>query len=74
LHCLDNYELVDANGRFLPHLLPLDQTLHWANSPGGQAGRDQRGFDPTSYRGQVPIVNHVHGAHTTEDSDGYPEA
>ena len=31
-------DLVDANGNFLPHLLPIDQTLHWANPPGG-AGR-----------------------------------
>lgn len=23
--------LKDANGNFLPHLLPVDQTLHWAN-------------------------------------------
>ena len=27
--------LVDANGSFLPHLLPVDPTLHWANPPGG---------------------------------------
>ena len=27
--------LVDANGNFLPHLLPVDQTLHWANPPSG---------------------------------------
>src|SRR5512132_3800166 len=32
--------LVDGKGRFLPHLLPVDQTLHWANPPGGTAGRD----------------------------------
>lgn len=24
-------ELVDAEGRYLPHLLPVDPTLHWAN-------------------------------------------
>jgi hypothetical protein len=24
-------DLKDANGNFLPHLLPVDQTLHWAN-------------------------------------------
>ena len=29
---------------------------------------------PGPYTGPVPIVTHVHGAHTTEDSDGYPEA
>jgi bilirubin oxidase len=67
-------ELVDATGNFLPHLLPVDQTLHWANPPGGIAGRDKRGFDPAPYMGPVPIVTHVHGAHTTEDSDGYAEA
>ena len=68
-------ELVDpATGAFLPHLLPIDQTLHWANPPGGLAGRDKRGFDPDPYFGPVPIITHVHGAHTSEDSDGYPEA
>ena len=67
-------ELVDVNGNYLPHLLPIDQTLHWANPPGGIAGRDKRGSDPTPYMGPVPMVTHVHGAHTTEDSDGYAEA
>jgi FtsP/CotA-like multicopper oxidase with cupredoxin domain len=67
-------ELVDEKGNFLPHILPIDQTLHWANPPGGLAGRDKRGFDPTPYLGPVPIVTHVHGAHTAEDSDGYAEA
>jgi spore coat protein A len=70
-------ELVDANGNYLPHLLPVDQTLHWANPPGGKKGRDRRpGFatTPGPYMGPVPIVTHVHGAHTHEDSDGYAEA
>jgi bilirubin oxidase len=68
-------ELINpATGNFLPHLLPVDQTLHWANPPGGIAGRDKRGFDPAPYMGPVPIVTHVHGAHTNEDSDGYAEA
>ena len=35
-------DLVDANGQFLPHLLPVDPTLHWANPPGGTEGRDSR--------------------------------
>src|SRR5574339_812859 len=35
-------ELVDANGEYLPHLLPVDPTLHWANPPGGIEGRDSR--------------------------------
>ncbi|MFL7894075.1 MAG: bilirubin oxidase, partial [Anaerolineales bacterium] len=67
-------ELVDVNGNFLPHLLSVDQTLHWANPPGGKKERDRRGFDPSPYVGPVPIVTHVHGAHTTEESDGYAEA
>ncbi len=65
-------DLVDANGDYLPHLLPVDQTLHWAN-PGGVAP-DSRGNTQDFYTGPVPIITHVHGAHTTEDSDGYPEA
>jgi len=68
-------DLVDpATGNFLPHLLPVDQTLHWANPPGGEAGKDTRGTDPTPYLGPVPIVTHVHGAHVGPESDGYPEA
>jgi spore coat protein A, manganese oxidase len=67
-------DLVDRQRRYLPHLLPIDQTLHWANPPGGLAMRDMRGSDPAPYAGPVPIVTHVHGAHTTEDSDGYAEA
>jgi spore coat protein A, manganese oxidase len=35
-------ELKDANGNFLPHLLPVDPTLHWANPPGGPGGTDVR--------------------------------
>jgi len=70
-------ELVDTNGNYLPHLLPVDPTLHWANPPGGKNGRDTRPTfttTPGPYTGPVPIVTHVHGAHTTEDSDGYAEA
>ena len=32
-------ELVDANGNYLPHLLTVDQTLHWANPPTRRDGR-----------------------------------
>jgi bilirubin oxidase len=69
-------DLKDASGNFLPHLLPIDRTLHWANPPGGRAERDTRPSNPTAapYRGPVPIVTHVHGAHVASDSDGYPEA
>lgn len=71
-------ELVDDAGRALPHLLPVDPTLHWANPPGGLHGRDSTPtFDrtPEAYRGPVPWVTHVHGAVAVGDeSDGYPEA
>lgn len=64
-------------GNYLPHLLPIDQTLHWANPPGGIDGRDSHVHHhetPGPYTGPVPIVTHVHGAHTSQESDGYPEA
>ena len=67
-------QLVDANDDFLPHLLPVDQTLHWANPPGGPSGTDAHGSDPTPYMGPVPIVTHLHGGHSSEESDGFPEA
>ena len=35
-------DLKNARGDFLPHLLPVDPTLHWANPPGGLEGRDMR--------------------------------
>jgi spore coat protein A len=66
--------LVDANGDYLPHLFAVDQTLHWANPPGGTAGRDGHGMEQAPYTGPVPMTTHVHGAHTTEWSDGFPEA
>ncbi|HMF95761.1 MAG TPA: multicopper oxidase [Vicinamibacterales bacterium] len=64
-------DLVDRDGRFRPHLLPIDQTLHWANPPGP---RDGMGMNPAPYLGPVPLVAHLHGGHTLDDSDGYPEA
>ena len=71
-------DLVDAGGGSLPHLLPVDPTLHWANPPGGEEGRDMRPTfttTPGPYTGPVPIVTHVHGAAGVGDeSDGYAEA
>jgi hypothetical protein len=71
-------ELVDANGNYLPHLLPVDPTLHWANPPGGVKARDTRPTftnTPGPYTGPVPIVTHVHGAvGVGDESDGYAEA
>ena len=63
---------------YVPHLLPVDQTLHWANPAGDckdpMKDRDCRGTSPDPYTGPVPMIVHVHGAETTEWSDGYPEA
>jgi spore coat protein A, manganese oxidase len=70
-------QLMTSSGDYRPHLLPVDPTLHWANPPGGTAGRDMRPeftSTPGPYRGPVPFVTHLHGAHVTEESDGYPEA
>ncbi len=78
-------ELVDANGNYLPHLLPVDPTLHWANPPNGTnpsvngtGTRDSRPTftsTPGRYTGPVPIVTHVHGAvGVGDESDGYAEA
>jgi FtsP/CotA-like multicopper oxidase with cupredoxin domain len=71
-------ELVDAQRNYLPHLLPVDPTLHWANPPGGEMHRDERpvfSATPGAYTGPVPIVTHVHGAaRIGDESDGYAEA
>ena len=60
------------NGDFRPHLLPVDQTLHWANPPGGAQGRDGHGSDQDPYRGPVPIVTHLHGGHSTRGERRLP--
>jgi bilirubin oxidase len=70
-------QLMTAKGNFRPHLLAADQTLHWANPPGGNGERDSRPTftaTPGPYRGPVPFITHLHGSHTFEESDGYPEA
>lgn len=76
-------DLKDNNGNYLPHLLPVDPTLHWANPPqtpdmDGIPGPDRRPAfteTPGPYTGPVPMVTHVHGAvGVGDDSDGYAEA
>ena len=70
-------QLVNSSGNYVPHLLPVDPTIHWANPPGGIANRDKPPrftSTPGPYTGPVPLVVHLHGAHAYEDSDGYPEA
>lgn len=71
-------DLKDAAGNYLPHLLPVDPTLHWANPPGGDMHRDTRPHfmaTPGAYTGPVPMISHVHGAvGVGDESDGYAEA
>jgi FtsP/CotA-like multicopper oxidase with cupredoxin domain len=68
----------DPHSAYLPHLLPVDPTLHWANPPGGTTGRDTRPtfeLTPGRYTGPVPMVTHLHGsAGVGDESDGYAEA
>ena len=55
--------LVNENGEVLPHLLPVDTSIHWA-------------FSDTPYtiaNNGVPVVTHLHGGHTEAASDGTPE-
>jgi FtsP/CotA-like multicopper oxidase with cupredoxin domain len=77
-------DLKDSHDNYLKHLLPIDQTLHWANPPqdcidamvmmSGMKHPDCRGKSPAPYTAPVPIITHLHGAHVQPDSDGYPEA
>ncbi len=54
--------LEDAvTGDPLPHVLPVDTSIHWAN-PAGWPGIG------------VPVVTHLHGGHSESASDGLPEA
>ena len=51
-------DLKDANGKFRPHLLPVDPTLHWANPPGGASNRDSRpDFTGKTYVQLADFVN-----------------
>ncbi|PVV10035.1 MAG: hypothetical protein B6D77_08980 [gamma proteobacterium symbiont of Ctena orbiculata] len=63
--------------KFIRHILPVDQTLHWANPKArcdkGELRTDCHGQSQRAYTGPVPIVTHVHGAHTGASSDGYTE-
>lgn len=68
-------ELMDVNGNYLPHFLPIDQTLHWSNPPGGMMLRDtDLNKSKQFYTGPIPLVTHLHGTHTFDHSDGYAEA
>ena len=55
--------LVNGSNNPLPHLLPVDASVHWALED--QANWRQYG---------VPVVTHLHGGHTESASDGLPDA
>jgi spore coat protein A len=65
--------LVDATGHPLPHLLPVDTSIHRADPLGEHAGQ-QQAAPHAGHAGPVPVVTHLHGGHTEWTSDGYPEA
>ncbi len=76
----------DPACNFLPHILPVDRSLHWANPEGLPCIEPNRvkdcAPDPAvsgtllqqPYDGPVPMVPHLHGSHATPESDGYAEA
>ena len=76
----------DPACNFIPHITPIDRSLHWANPeqlPCIEAVHTKDcAPDPAvnrlllqqRYLGPVPIITHVHGAHVGPESDGYPEA
>ncbi len=51
----------------LPGILPVDQTLHWADPL-------SNGHMMTTYAGPVPTVPHLHGGEVQSTSDGGPDA
>ena len=55
--------LFDGLNQPLPHLLPIDESIHWSFN------------DEPGWRGYgVPVVSHLHGGHTESASDGLPDA
>lgn len=58
--------LTGRNGKPLPHLLPIDTSLHWAYS--------LHGYEQYSIANNgVPLVSHVHGGKNDSPFDGNPE-
>lgn len=56
-------KLLNSGGSSLPHLLPIDTSVHWALKP--YANWNTLG---------IPVVTHLHGGHTASLSDGLPDA
>ncbi|MGB5338884.1 MAG: multicopper oxidase domain-containing protein, partial [Gammaproteobacteria bacterium] len=67
-------KLLDAVDDPLPHLLPVDTSVHWAYSLHGASsvnGVDYRQFSIAA--NGVPVVTHVHGGRNDPAFDGNPE-
>jgi FtsP/CotA-like multicopper oxidase with cupredoxin domain len=76
------------NAITVPHLFPVDPTLHWASPDPDCMLMDMAGpfpLYPPGFTGKnnkfgcnaqsnVPIVTHVHGLEVQSDSDGNPDA
>jgi FtsP/CotA-like multicopper oxidase with cupredoxin domain len=62
----ENKLLDPVTEAFLPHLLPVDTSLHWAYSLTGYT-------QYTIANAGVPVVSHLHGGHTDFQFDGNPE-
>jgi spore coat protein A len=60
------YTPIDAS---IPGILPVDQTLHWAD-PLDAMGTGTM----ATYSGPVPAVVHLHGGEVSSKSDGGPDA
>ena len=64
---------------YLSPLIGNNQSYHWANPPqncaDGAIKTDCMGPDGLDlYNGPVPMITHVHGAHTPPEYDGYAES
>jgi len=67
-------KLTDDAGNPLPHLLPVDTSLHWAYALHGESSVN--GVDYRQYsieQDGVPLVPHIHGGKNDSPVDGNPE-
>jgi spore coat protein A, manganese oxidase len=72
LNNLGNQTLYTPVSTTIPGILPVDQTLHWADPNGAHM---MGGMGPmTTYTGPVPTVVHLHGGEVRSDFDGGPDA
>ncbi|WP_332736194.1 multicopper oxidase domain-containing protein [Flavihumibacter sp.] len=55
--------LLNSSNQPLPHLLPIDPSVHWALD-----------HVPNWMQYGIPVVTHLHGGHSESESDGLPDA